>query len=234
MKTIPIMKVSEPKAPFRTVAPPARTPAQPYRAYKPAPFTREERGRVTVLFGGLHWRAERVIQGAVENLGYRTQVLPTATREDLLTGHEVADIGQCCPTSFTRTSFPARAKSSRAQVCREVGREKKWAAVAAIGCRAAMVICCLPAPIRKISALCVRLPLPRLRRCIAMPSRCRFGRLAQSVVDQEGIDYCLCPAGAEQVFEKLFIEVVVIPLGVQYLRPRGPAVSRSLMVRSSA
>jgi predicted nucleotide-binding protein (sugar kinase/HSP70/actin superfamily) len=29
------------------------------------------------------------------------QVLPTATREDLLTGREVADIGQCCPTSFT-------------------------------------------------------------------------------------------------------------------------------------
>ena len=31
----------------------------------------------------------------------RTEVLPTATREDLLTGREVADIGQCCPTSFT-------------------------------------------------------------------------------------------------------------------------------------
>src|SRR5258705_12780383 len=41
------------------------------------------------------------MQGALANLGYRTQVLPTATREDLLTGREVADIGQCCPTSFT-------------------------------------------------------------------------------------------------------------------------------------
>ena len=85
----------------RSVAPPARSAAEPYRAYKPRPFTREERDRVTVLFGGLHWRVERVIQGAMENLGYRTQVLPTATREDLLTGREVADIGQCCPTSFT-------------------------------------------------------------------------------------------------------------------------------------
>jgi predicted nucleotide-binding protein (sugar kinase/HSP70/actin superfamily) len=85
----------------RSVAPPARSAAEPYRAYKPRPFTREERDEVTVLFGGLHWRAERVIQGAMENLGYRTQVLPTATREDLLTGREVADIGQCCPTSFT-------------------------------------------------------------------------------------------------------------------------------------
>src|SRR5919202_580067 len=85
----------------RSIAPPTRSAAEPYRAYKPRPFTRDERDKVTVLFGGLHWRAERVIQGAVESLGYRTQVLPTATRDDLLTGREVADIGQCCPTSFT-------------------------------------------------------------------------------------------------------------------------------------
>jgi predicted nucleotide-binding protein (sugar kinase/HSP70/actin superfamily) len=76
-------------------------PPEHYRAYRPAPFTKEERERVTILFGGLHWRAERVLQGALENLGYRAQVLPTATREDLLTGRELADIGQCCPTSFT-------------------------------------------------------------------------------------------------------------------------------------
>ena len=71
-----------------------------YRAYKARPFTREERDKVTILFGGLHWRAERLIQGGMENLGYRVQVLPNATRADLLTGREVADIGQCCPTSF--------------------------------------------------------------------------------------------------------------------------------------
>ena len=85
----------------RTVAPPARTASEPYRAYKPRAFTREERDKVTILFGNLHWRAERVMQGVFENLGYRAQILPTATREDLLTGREVADIGQCCPTSFT-------------------------------------------------------------------------------------------------------------------------------------
>ena len=73
----------------------------PYRAYTPAPFTRAERDRVTVLFGGLHWRAERVVQAVFDNLGYRARVLPTATREDLQAGRELADIGQCCPTSFT-------------------------------------------------------------------------------------------------------------------------------------
>lgn len=37
----------------------------------------------------------------MENLGYRSQALPTATRADLFAGRELADIGQCCPTSFT-------------------------------------------------------------------------------------------------------------------------------------
>jgi predicted nucleotide-binding protein (sugar kinase/HSP70/actin superfamily) len=72
-----------------------------YRAYTPRPFTRADRDSVTVLFGGLHWRIERVIQAVLENGGNRAEILPTATREDLLTGREVADIGQCCPTSFT-------------------------------------------------------------------------------------------------------------------------------------
>jgi predicted nucleotide-binding protein (sugar kinase/HSP70/actin superfamily) len=75
--------------------------AEPYRAYTPRPFTRGERDSVTILFGGLHWRAERILQAVLEQSGYQARVLPVATREDLLTGREVADIGQCCPTSFT-------------------------------------------------------------------------------------------------------------------------------------
>ena len=57
-----------------------------YRAYSPKPFTRAERESVTVVFGGLHWRIERVIQAVLENGGNRAQVLPVATKEDLLTG----------------------------------------------------------------------------------------------------------------------------------------------------
>jgi predicted nucleotide-binding protein (sugar kinase/HSP70/actin superfamily) len=72
-----------------------------YRAYTPRPFTRAERESTTILFGGLHWRLERALQAVFERSGYRAQILPEATREDLLTGREVADIGQCCPTSFT-------------------------------------------------------------------------------------------------------------------------------------
>jgi predicted nucleotide-binding protein (sugar kinase/HSP70/actin superfamily) len=72
-----------------------------YRAYTPRPFTAAERDSTTILFGGLHWRIERVLQAVLEAKGLRAQVLPVATKEDLLTGREVADIGQCCPTSFT-------------------------------------------------------------------------------------------------------------------------------------
>ena len=72
-----------------------------YRAYAPRPFTRAERDSTTILFGGLHWRIERILQAVLEGSGYRAQILPVATKEDLLTGRETADIGQCCPTSFT-------------------------------------------------------------------------------------------------------------------------------------
>ena len=68
---------------------------------RPRPFTRAERDSVTILFGGLHWRVERILQAVLESGGHKAQVLPVATKDDLLTGREVADIGQCCPTSFT-------------------------------------------------------------------------------------------------------------------------------------
>ncbi len=72
-----------------------------YRAYVPPPMSKEQVERAEILFGGLHWRAERVLEAVFENMGYRARALPAATREDLMTGRELADIGQCCPTSFT-------------------------------------------------------------------------------------------------------------------------------------
>jgi len=95
-----------------------------YRTYTPRPFTKEERDHVTILFGGLHWRAERVLQAMFENQGYKSQVLPTATREDLLTGREVADIGQCCPTSFVTGNLANFLRSEAKLVGREEVAEK--------------------------------------------------------------------------------------------------------------
>jgi len=109
--TAPVARAPVGLPPLPTRAPTGGSPSGHYRSYQPRPFKREERDKVTILFGGLHWRAERLIQGGMENLGYRVQVLPNATRADLLTGREVADIGQCCPTSFVTgnlTNFLSR------------------------------------------------------------------------------------------------------------------------------
>ncbi|HEY7433725.1 MAG TPA: hypothetical protein VIE41_01185 [Methylomirabilota bacterium] len=95
-----------------------------YRAYAPRPFTRAERDSVTILFGGLHWRVERVLQAVLESGGHKAQVLPVATRDDLLTGREVADIGQCCPTSFTTGNLVNfLKKEAKATSAEEVNRK---------------------------------------------------------------------------------------------------------------
>jgi predicted nucleotide-binding protein (sugar kinase/HSP70/actin superfamily) len=72
-----------------------------WRSERPKPLGAAEARQKEFLFGGLNWRSERLIEAAFANRGYRARALPTATRQDLLTGRELADIGQCCPTSFT-------------------------------------------------------------------------------------------------------------------------------------
>jgi predicted nucleotide-binding protein (sugar kinase/HSP70/actin superfamily) len=97
---------------------------QPYRTYKPRPFTRAERDSTTILFGGLHWRAERLIQGAMEALGYHSRALPIATKADLLAGRELADIGQCCPTSFTTGNLANFLRAEREKTSAEEVAQK--------------------------------------------------------------------------------------------------------------
>ncbi len=72
-----------------------------YRAYRPRPLKGNEKYRVTLLYGGLTWKHERLIQGALENAGYRARPLPKIERVDLDTGKEFIDVGACCPTIFT-------------------------------------------------------------------------------------------------------------------------------------
>jgi predicted nucleotide-binding protein (sugar kinase/HSP70/actin superfamily) len=72
-----------------------------YRAYRPKPFTRAERETTTILYGGLTWRHEALIQGVFESLGYKAMALPNIARIDLDIGKELIDTGACCPTTFT-------------------------------------------------------------------------------------------------------------------------------------
>ena len=41
------------------------------------PFTRQQRGNTTLLFGGLTWKHEKLVHGALEGLGYRAEAVPT-------------------------------------------------------------------------------------------------------------------------------------------------------------
>ncbi len=77
-----------------------RTVHDTYKAYEPRAFTAVERNKVTLVFGGLTWRAERLLEGLFRNAGYNARRLPKVVTGDLHRGREMADVGQCCPTAF--------------------------------------------------------------------------------------------------------------------------------------
>jgi predicted nucleotide-binding protein (sugar kinase/HSP70/actin superfamily) len=64
-------------------------------------FTAEERGKVTILFGGLTWKHEKVIQAVFEGSGYHCQILPVPNVSAFQMGKEYGNNGQCNPTYFT-------------------------------------------------------------------------------------------------------------------------------------
>jgi predicted nucleotide-binding protein (sugar kinase/HSP70/actin superfamily) len=65
------------------------------------PFSAEERGKVTILFGGLTWKHERVIQAVFQGCGYNCEILPVPNVAAFQLGKEYGNNGQCNPTYFT-------------------------------------------------------------------------------------------------------------------------------------
>ncbi len=65
------------------------------------PVTRAHRDEVTVLFGGLTFAHEELIEAGMRGLGYKVKHLPTPTRFDCQTGKEYCNPGQCNPNYFT-------------------------------------------------------------------------------------------------------------------------------------
>ncbi len=61
----------------------------------------EERDRVTILFGGLTWKHEALIQAAFQGNGYKCVVIPTPNVAAFQLGKEYGNTGQCNPTYFT-------------------------------------------------------------------------------------------------------------------------------------
>ncbi len=95
-----------------------------YRAYKPRHFTREERDKVILVYGGLTWKHERLIQGTLENMGYRAEPLPEIRRIDLDIGKELIDTGACCPTIFTAGNLARFLKEKSEKEGRETVKDK--------------------------------------------------------------------------------------------------------------
>jgi predicted nucleotide-binding protein (sugar kinase/HSP70/actin superfamily) len=65
------------------------------------PFTRDQRPHTTVLYGGLTWKHEHLIQGALAGLGYRCEPMPVPDVAAFQLGKEYGNNGQCNPTYFT-------------------------------------------------------------------------------------------------------------------------------------
>ena len=64
-------------------------------------FTSDQRGHTTILFGGLTWKHEKLVHGALEGLGYICEAVPTPDVAAFQTGKEFGNNGQCNPTYFT-------------------------------------------------------------------------------------------------------------------------------------
>ncbi|HMC59992.1 MAG TPA: hypothetical protein VKJ01_12435, partial [Candidatus Solibacter sp.] len=65
------------------------------------PFTAGQRPDTTLLFGGLTWKHEKLVHGALEGLGYRAEAVPTPNVKAFQAGKEYGNNGQCNPTYFT-------------------------------------------------------------------------------------------------------------------------------------
>jgi predicted nucleotide-binding protein (sugar kinase/HSP70/actin superfamily) len=64
-------------------------------------FKAEERERVTILFGGLTWKHEKLIQSVFQGTGYKCVMVPTPDVSAFQIGKEFGNNGQCNPTYFT-------------------------------------------------------------------------------------------------------------------------------------
>ena len=65
------------------------------------PFTADERGQVTILFGGLTPAHETLIQAALRSCGHRAEPLPQPDLDACLVGRQYGNNGVCNPAYFT-------------------------------------------------------------------------------------------------------------------------------------
>jgi len=130
MRSLAISSVrGDPESAARRI--PVATAIEHYTTYKARPFTRAERDKVTILYGGLTWKHERLVQGTFHNLGYffdRVGRLPRLVNVGNLkvksqskqTASNTITAG-CVATTFvyveTPPSSPGSCSSTRSRTC---------------------------------------------------------------------------------------------------------------------
>src|SRR5207245_7205128 len=65
------------------------------------PFTAAERGKVTILIGGMTWKHDNLFRAVFEGCGYNCETLPVPDVPAFQLGKEYGNNGQCNPTYFT-------------------------------------------------------------------------------------------------------------------------------------
>jgi predicted nucleotide-binding protein (sugar kinase/HSP70/actin superfamily) len=94
-------RVAQERARLEREAGVARRETHHFKRPVERPFTKDQRAHTTLLFGGLTWKHEKLVHGALQGLGYRAQAVPTPNVRAFQTGKEYGNNGQCNPTYFT-------------------------------------------------------------------------------------------------------------------------------------
>ncbi len=93
----------------------ARRESSHFKRPEELPFLKQQRGHTTLLFGGLTWKHEKLVHGALEGLGYIAQAVPTPNVTAFQLGKEYGNNGQCNPTYFTVGNLVQYLQSLEAQ-----------------------------------------------------------------------------------------------------------------------
>lgn len=64
-------------------------------------FLKSQRDTTTILFGGLTWKHEKLVEAALSSLGYKCEGIPVPNKRAFQLGKEYGNNGQCNPTYFT-------------------------------------------------------------------------------------------------------------------------------------
>ncbi|MEK6714182.1 MAG: hypothetical protein AABY41_08340 [Nitrospirota bacterium] len=78
-----------------------RPTVQHYKRPIERPFTKDQRDSTTILFGGLTYNHDYLIEGALQGMGYNAKFLPVPDNHSLSVGKEYGNRGQCNPTYYT-------------------------------------------------------------------------------------------------------------------------------------